>query len=100
MTVLTLNAQIYRMWILINTDLSPYNINSLFVSRPECLKKVRIWRSIFYGLMTGWLYDRKVIGSNPAWANPTLHPCKRGGFMGTTYVGRRGGTKSLLTPKQ
>ena len=48
------------------------------------------------GFMTGWLYDRKVVGSNRAWANPTLHPCNKGGYMGTTYVARRGGTKSLL----
>ena len=52
------------------------------------------------GFMTESLYDRKVVGSNPAEANPNLHPCKRGGYMGTTYVGRSKGTKSLLAIAQ
>ena len=46
--------------------------------------------------MTGWLFDRKVVGSNPAGANPSLHPCERYDYMGTIFVGRTGGTKSLL----
>ena len=46
--------------------------------------------------ITRWLYDWKVVGLNPTEANPTSHPCKRGGYMGITYVRRRGATKSLL----